>query len=304
MISGHEEGLIEFKEGSGQMTLTNPISCHLITWGADTNRGMAEAKELGYGAVEFLLGQAMQYTYRVGQFRELLASRGFRLSALYCGGRFADPDSRRIVVEENLKVARFLAALGVDRIVFGPTGPRNPEGTSVEELKVAAATIDEAAKACFDVGVVACVHPHLWTEIQDRTELDAIMDLTNPDYVFLAPDTAHLTGAGMDVPDVLRTYASRVGYMHLKDLSPEDAAGDVEKFPILTGTEALPIFCELGLGTIDFAPILDAIREIGYTGWLTVEIDQSTSTPIQSLRQCRDWAVRNLGSTFEPTLVA
>jgi hypothetical protein len=66
----------------------------------------------------------------------------------------------------------------------------------------------------------------------------------------------------------------------------------------------LPIFCELGLGTIDFAPILDAIREIDYTGWLTVEIDQSTSTPIQSLRQCRDWAVRNLGSTFEPTLVA
>jgi inosose dehydratase len=152
------------------------------------------------------------------------------------------------------------------------------------------------------VGVLACVHPHLWTEIQDRNELDAIMDLTNPDYVLFAPDTAHLSGAGMDVADVLRTYGSRVGYMHLKDLSPEDP--DVEKFPILSGTEALPDFCELGLGTVDFAPILDAVREIDYTGWLTVEIDQSTSTPIQSLRQCRDWAERNLGSTFEPTRVS
>ena len=283
------------------MTLTNPISCHQITWGADTEKGLAETQQLGYRAVETGVGQAMQYGDRVGQFQEVLASHGFRLSALYGGGRFSDPDNRRAIVEDNLKVARFLAALGVDRIVFGPAGPRNPEGTSIDELKVAAATIDEAAKACFDVGVLACVHPHLWTEIQDRNELDAIMDLTNPDYVFFAPDTAHLTAAGMDVADVLRTYGSRVAYMHLKDLSPKDP--DVEKFPILTGTEALPIFCELGLGTIDFEPILDAIREIGYTGWLTVEIDQSTSTPIQSLRQCREWAERTLGSIFEPTPV-
>jgi inosose dehydratase len=284
------------------MTFLNPVSCHQITWGADTEKGLAETQELGYRAVETGVGQAMQYGGHVGPFRELLDSHGFRLSALYAGGRFSDPDNRRSIIEDNLRVARFLAELGVDRIVFGPGGPRNPGGTSVEDLKVSAATIDEAAKACFDVGVLACVHPHLWTEIQDRSELDAIMDLTNPDYVFFAPDTAHLTAAGMDVADVLRTYGSRVGYMHLKDLSPDDA--DVEKFPILTGTEALPIFCELGLGTIDFAPILAAIRDIDYGGWLTVEIDQSTSTPIQSLRQCREWAEQTLGSTFEPARVA
>jgi inosose dehydratase len=278
------------------MALANPISCHLITWGDDTEKGLTEAAALGYSAVETFTHIAMQYTDRVDEFRDLLESHGFRLSALYGGGHFSDPGDRRSIVEDNLRVSRFLAALGADRIVFGPGGPRNPAGTSVEELKIAAATIDEAARACFDVGVRACVHPHLWTEIQDRNEIDAIMEMTNPEYVFFGPDTAHLTGAGIDVAELLRTYGSRVAYMHVKDLTPENPKAD--KFPMLTGTEALPIFCELGLGTIDFEPILKAIEDIGYTGWLTMEIDQSTSTPIESLRQCRQWAEQHLGATF------
>jgi inosose dehydratase len=137
------------------------------------------------------------------------------------------------------------------------------------------------------------VHPHLGTEIQDEDEIDAIMELTDPRHVFFAPDTAHLSSAGIDVAQMLRRYGERVAYMHLKDLTPDNP--DAQTFPILSGNEALPIFCELGLGTIDFDPIIAAIDEIGYDGWLTVEIDQSTSTPINSLRICRDWVRANLG---------
>ncbi|MFN2464226.1 MAG: sugar phosphate isomerase/epimerase family protein, partial [Candidatus Dormibacteria bacterium] len=88
-------------------------------------------------------------------------------------------------------------------------------------------------------------------------------------------------------------YGDRVAYMHLKDLSP--ATGDVETFPILAGNEALPIFCELGLGVIDFDPIMSAVASTGYDGWMTIEIDQSTSTPRQSLATCRDFAAARLG---------
>ncbi|HET7616058.1 MAG TPA: hypothetical protein VFK27_03790, partial [Bacillales bacterium] len=62
-----------------------------------------------------------------------------------------------------------------------------------------------------------------------------------------------------------------------------------EKFPILSGNEAMPIFCELGLGTLKFEPVVSFLKEIDYDGWLTVEIDQSTSTPKESLRVCRDF---------------
>ena len=43
---------------------------------------------------------------------------------------------------------------------------------------------------------------------------------------------------------------------------------------------------------------MQALRDVGYDGWLTVEIDKSTSTPFQSLRQCRDFLTEELGLTL------
>jgi inosose dehydratase len=270
----------------------NPISCHLITWGNDLETGMREAAGLGFRACETFTHLALAYEDRVEAFKERLAEHGLVLSALYGGGRFSDPDQADEVIAYNTRVARFLAALGVDRIVFGPRGPRAGK-TSPEALAQIARTVDEAARRTADLGVLACVHPHLGTELQDRDEVEAVLEATDPRYVHFCPDTAHLTAAGMDAAAMIRAYGSRVRYAHLKDLTPSDP--DPAVFASRSGDEALPIFCELGLGTIDFGPIMAAFRDIGYDGWLTVEIDQSTSTPYQSLRQCRDFLNQRLG---------
>jgi len=268
------------------MTAKNPISCHLITWGQDLETGMREAHELGYQACETFTHQALEYEDRVDEFKETLLSQGLILSALYGGGRFSDPSKADEVIEYNTRVARFLNAFGVDRIVFGPGGPREGK-TGAEGLKQMVKTINEAAKRTHDLGVLACVHPHIGTELQDRDEIEAVMEGTDPDYVHFCPDTAHLAAAGMDPAEIIRKYGSRMQYMHLKDLTPENP--DPAAFSDFKGNEALPIFCELGLGTLDFGPIMEAVRDVGYTGWLTVEIDRSTSTPRQSLAQCRDF---------------
>ncbi len=270
----------------------NPISCHLITWGSDLDTGMREAAELGFHACETFTHLALEYEDRVEEFQERLAANGLVLSALYGGGRFSDPDRADEVIAYNTRVARFLAALGVNRIVFGPRGPRTTK-TGPDELRQMARTIDEAARRTADLGVLACVHPHLGTELQDREEVEAVLDATDERFVHFCPDTAHLTAAGMDAAAMIRAYGSRIRYLHLKDLTPSDP--DPAVFASRSGDEALPIFCELGLGTIDFPPIIQAIRDVGYDGWLTVEIDQSTSTPYQSLRQCRDFIQNTLG---------
>jgi inosose dehydratase len=270
------------------------VSCHLITWGEDLLKGLEEASDLGYRACETFTHIALKYEDRVEEFQELLQKNQFVLSALYGGGRFSDKSKQQEIIDYNTKVAKFLVANGSDRIVFGPGGPRTEGGTTLEELKIAAETINEAAKRTYDLGVKACVHPHLGTEIQDENEIDAIMEMTDPNYVFFCPDTAHLSKAGMDPVGMMRRYKDRIAYLHLKDVTPEDEV-DSEKFPILTGNEALPIFCELGLGTLDFKPVADFLREINYQDWVTVEIDQSTSTPKQSLEICRDFVEQKFG---------
>ncbi|MFK7694571.1 sugar phosphate isomerase/epimerase family protein [Paenibacillus sp. HJGM_3] len=269
------------------------VSCHLITWGDDFVHGMEEAATLGYKACETFTRLALQYENRIEEFKEIFARNGFVLSALYGGGRFTEKANRQELLDYNTQVARFVAACGSDRIVFGPRGPRTEGGTTLEELKIAAETMNEAGKRCLELGVKACVHPHLRTEIQDENEVDAIMELTDPRYVFFCPDTAHLYRAGMDPAVIMRRYKDRIAYLHLKDVFPEQP--DLSQFPILSGDEQMPIFCELGLGPVNFQEVVQVLKDIQYDGWLTVEIDRSLSTPLNSLRICRDFIQDQLG---------
>jgi inosose dehydratase len=124
------------------------------------------------------------------------------------------------------------------------------------------------------------------------------MNLTDPRYVFFCPDSAHLTAAEIDVPGMIRRYGERMRYMHLKDLragSIEERRNQKAGIKVASGSEQLPIFCELGHGVIDYGPIMSALQDIGYHDWLTVEIDVSLTTPKESLRICRDYLEEKLG---------
>ena len=269
----------------------NPISCHLITWRDDLETGMREASGLGFHACETFTHTALAHSDDPGAFRDLLASQGLRLSALYAGARFSDAAKAEKTVAGIERIARFLSALEVDRIVLGPGGPRTGP-TPAEDLKRACQTIEEAARRTAALGVHACVHPHLGTEIQDRAEIDAVMAGTDPELVGFCPDTAHLTGAGMDPVDLIRTYGRRIGYVHLKDIGADAPVGpDLNT----SGTDAMSFFCELGRGDVDFPAVLAALAEVGYGGWLTVEIDTTRTTPLESLTICRDYLVDRLG---------
>jgi inosose dehydratase len=274
------------------------VSVHAITWGQDHMKAIEEVSKLGFRAIEPWPSFALQYEDRIEQMREILDNHGLIMTALYGGAsgekgrKFIDPTKRQDIIDYNVRLAKILSAYGADCLVFGPGGPRE-RGTTLDELKVAAKTINEAAKRTLDLGVKACVHPHLWTELQDGNELDTLMEFCDPNAVFFAPDTAHLTKAGIDPAAAIRKYSTQVAYVHLKDLMPDNV--EIKDFPMLLGNEALPVFCELGLGPIQFQPVIDALVEIDYKGWLTVEIDKSTSTPYQSLQICRDYVEKKLG---------
>ncbi|RAV19267.1 sugar phosphate isomerase/epimerase family protein [Paenibacillus contaminans] len=273
------------------------VAVHGITWGHDYEKSFEEAALLGYRAIEPWPSYVFQFENREEELLEALNRYGLELTGAYggaagiAGRRYGDSAVREDIIDYNVRLARILSKCGAKHIVSGPGVPRNGK-TEPEEIRQAAITINEMAKRTLEYGVKSCVHPHLWTELQDEDELDALMALCSPE-VYFAPDTAHLTGAGMDAAAVIRRYRDRVSYVHLKDLTSKDAKH--EDFPMLLGNEALPVFCELGLGTIDFGPILDALNEIGYSGWLTVEIDHSTSTPLRSLEICRDFVEQKLG---------
>ena len=68
---------------------------------------------------------------------------------------------------------------------------------------------------------------------------------------------AHLSGMGLDEQaDFIRDHGDRISHVHLNDTRRDD---DDEHLPV-------------GLGTLDFGPLADAMRETGWTGTCTHEV--------------------------------
>ena len=171
--------------------------------------------------------------------------------------------------------------MGSDRLVVGP-GKRTGTPTAQDMARFASG-VSEVAAAARDKGIVAGMHPHWNTVIEQRDEITRFFDAVDTDLVKLALDPAHIAKAGDDPVEVASAYRDILTYMHIKDYVPEL---DVETPDVASAQDHAPriaFFGELGTGVVDLPALLDVAREAGYDGWLTVELDRSQTTPRQSL---------------------
>jgi inosose dehydratase len=104
-----------------------------------------------------------------------------------------------------------------------------------------------------------------------ENEIDFILQNTDPELVAFGPDTAHLTAGKCDPVKVIKKYADRVKFIHLKDITDAGvvAAG------MQAGVEVYTNFRELGEGIVDFSSVFNILDSVGYDGFLTAELDRS-----------------------------
>jgi inosose dehydratase len=126
--------------------------------------------------------------------------------------------------------------------------------------------------------IIPCVHPHYNTTIMFESEIDFILQNTDPALVAFGPDTAHLKAGQCDPVKTIDKYKERVKFTHLKDITNEglNAAGMRGDVEVYTN------FRELGEGVIDFPGIFKVLDSAGYDGFLTAELDISRFTNKQS----------------------
>ncbi len=271
------------------------VSCHGITWGRN---GLADCvrdlRTLGFHGFEAFAFVADDYGLsRIRDFQALLKEYDLNLVALYGGGNLHDASLHDELVARNVRLARFLAECGANRLVLGP-GQRPSGGPSRDDLLNQVQCMNEIGRRSSEYGVLSCVHPHVNTAIQTLAEIDFIMDRVDPRYVALAADTAHLRKGNPDHPtaevDVFRTYADRIKYVHLKDWDPSIPPEMIGQ----GGTAVLRDFVELGLGVVDLKGAIGTLRDNGYDGWLTIELDYTRRTPFESVEMSKDYLLNEL----------
>jgi sugar phosphate isomerase/epimerase len=183
-------------------------------WDAPFDEFCAQAAEVGYQGIECNLDG---WEGREAELRALLERHGLTICAASSGGLFQDPETRQAQIAAAIAVAQRHAAFGI-RALEMHTGPRPVGGPSDEQLKRYADGLNAVGKACQPLGVKIGVHNHCVQFLETEREIDTLYSYLDPALVGVGFDTAHLELAGCDVAAMMRRYASRFAYGHLKDL--------------------------------------------------------------------------------------
>jgi inosose dehydratase len=202
-------------------------------------------------------------------FKELLAEKKLSVSGNYFGGKFYDEKEKENILTSFKSTLENLKFYGAKNVIIGPPG--RIEGDNKELIRGTAPVLNELGKIANDAGITLGLHPHVNTIIETPDEIDLIMELTDPQFVHLAPDTGHIRLGGGNPLEIIRKYSDRLSYFHLKD---SDGAFQRPDFG--------PNLRELGNGVIDFPGILAYLKEIKFSGWLNVEQDYTVTTPAES----------------------
>ncbi len=125
-------------------------------------------------------------------------------------------------------------------------------------------------EVCAAKGVIACLHPHWGTMVQNVDEVERVLDNST---VGLCLDTGHLACGGADVGDVVGRYADRVEIVHAKDIR-KDITDQLLPGQI-TWSQGIKagMFTPIGQGDIDFAEIVQLLDAAGFDGYWVLEQD-------------------------------
>jgi inosose dehydratase len=160
-----------------------------------------------------------------------------------------------------------------------------------------ASGLDELGKIAQSAGMKLSYHHHMGTGVMTRADVDRLMASTDPDLVHLLLDTAHIAFAGDDPLDLARTYADRIGHVHMKSIRPEVVSRVREEGLSFQEGVELGVFTVPGDGSIDFRPIFEVLADAGYEGWLVVEAEQdpNKAVPLEYAKKARSYLADILG---------
>lgn len=273
--------------------MANRLGYHTICWGGvigdpvgvtsikdllyrsngDLEQAIAEIAELGYEGFELFDGNLLDYEDRLDDFRSIVEAAGLEVIGVYVGGNFIFPE----VLHEELwrvrRAAASAAAVGATHLVVGG-GAQRSNGISPSDYELLADALDEVCEIAEHQGLSAVYHPHLTTIVESPDQVDRVMELSRID---LCADTAHLAAGGGDPASIIRQHANRLRYVHLKDLAREPFG-----------------FRPLGAGELDIAGIVKTLEEVGYQGWITVELDSYDGAPREAAASSKEFLSRIL----------
>ncbi|MGB9011508.1 MAG: TIM barrel protein [Aeromicrobium sp.] len=274
-----------------------PISwgvCEVPQWGYQlpADRVMTEMRELGLAATEFgpdgFLPEAPGEKAEFLRGYDLRAVGGFLPVLLHDADHDPMPEVEAFIdgcVASSADVMVLAASTGVEGYDARPVLDDRQWKTMLNNL-------DRISDRAVDRGVVATIHPHIGTMVENAEDVQRVLDGSN---IRLCVDTGHLAAAGADPVAITLANLDRVGHVHLKDVDDARAAEVVAGEVTFSRAVRDGMWTVLGEGSVDVAAMIDALESHGYTGWYVLEQDLMLSGepagigPKADVQKCLDY---------------
>jgi sugar phosphate isomerase/epimerase len=222
-----------------------------VTWAGEEGFDFVELLLDGPYARERIAGDA-------ARMRETLDEAGVDIAvhlpfAIGPGSPFTPV--REGIVREFEKGMELTVELGADVVVFHPFSDAWELGWSEAECRgFVHEALDELVPAAIDRGLTPCLE-NIVSTYYDAMTFPELLD-RYPDAA-MTFDTSHALLAGLSEAEMAtfcREHADRIEHLHLVDTR--------------SGDEHLPV----GMGIIEFEPVLAALAAVGWSGTATLEI--------------------------------
>jgi sugar phosphate isomerase/epimerase len=180
-----------------------------------------------------------------------------RRSGMLCAGLYTPGwggSDKENVLAHALAIARcasFAEELGAQHITSTGASLRTEQGALDRVLLC----VDQVLKIVSPASSIRlALEPHYGNVLEQPEDFERILDAFPDPRLGICVDTGHFHSAGVDIPDFIHRFGSRIYTIHLKDHFDETSVG-------------------IGRGDINLRAVIDALKSVDYEGGLTVELE-------------------------------
>jgi len=275
---------------------------------------LASSKAAGLDGIEITFAPGDWYSalsaYDSAQgFATALQAHGLELSSGYFSTRipgtdryadFGDLADHTQLLEMTDGYAEFLQTCGSEFLVASlplraSRDANPPIFVDLKRAEIMADLLNRMGYATLKHGVKLALHPEAFSMFRNSRDVDLLMLLSDPTYVFLCPDTAQFTVAGSNPLEIAMRHRDRMVITHWKDAvgpAPADVPIDESIYD-----RQIQWFAPVGTGVVDWPAWLRLLRDLNYQGWAVLELDAAPD-PVGDLQQIKHYIDRSLAPIY------
>lgn len=185
-----------------------------------------------------------------------------------------DKGSRDVRITHTIDCLKAAKLLGAKNISTEGGGPQTPGMSNRRELlNLFINNLEEVVKIAENEKVKILVEPEPGLIIENSSQITELLKNFDSKSIGLNCDLGHFYCVGEDPAKVVYQLADYIGHFHLADIARNRVHNHL-----------LP-----GTGSINFESIFDAIRAIGYQGYVTVELYTYQDDPLKIATKAYDY---------------